>query len=187
MKDYVQVAKEIANDNETSFKYGLYNVSISLSKSCFSGFTWIYRYFDNVANKLKTISSTNLLELRKKVEDKGLEWCVTDVNDAQKAYALNNEILDVRSIQNVKKHTKRGKYKIDNDSGVRYVYQSKNKNKWYWFYGTRFVNKDGEDEFVHISCRTLSGLKEKVLNKGYEWDIIDREKYEKSLLIQFDD
>ncbi len=56
---------------------GLYRVHKKPCSTCKQGFTWVYKFYEN-NGKQKTISSTNLVELEKKVKSLNLDWYKLD-------------------------------------------------------------------------------------------------------------
>lgn len=59
---------------------GFYRVIIAKDETCFNGFRWVYGYQDN--GKRVEISRTNLLELKKEVLSRNLDWVVNDARNA---------------------------------------------------------------------------------------------------------
>lgn len=141
---------------------GLLNVVLSRNCNTSSGILWQYFYYDNLGS-LRNISNTNLKQLRKVVEEKGMPWKVINTKMASKSYKLNEQIQ--------KKYPKCGK------SGVLYVTYQKDKRKdrgYSWAY--RHPGKK------YCYANTLKELKDRVDEKGWEWIIISYERYNKILL-----
>lgn len=73
---------------------GFYKVSLHKNSGCLQGFTWTYNY--KVSKKQKEISRVNLIELKKIILQKDLEWQVVDEEKAKrtcKKYGYNYEDL----------------------------------------------------------------------------------------------
>lgn len=66
---------------------GFYRISKKKDNNCKQGFVWAYKYYDN--NKPKTISSTDLKRLKKKIEAQGLPWEIIDEEKAKKSLREN--------------------------------------------------------------------------------------------------
>ena len=62
---------------------GFYRVYKEKKNSCKQGFIWRYQYFDN--NKRKSIYSTNLKKLEKKVKTQSLPWQIVNENKARQS------------------------------------------------------------------------------------------------------
>lgn len=61
---------------------GIYRVVWMKDETCLQGYRWVYWYNEN--GKRIEISRTNLLELKKEVESRGLEWIINDKYNAVK-------------------------------------------------------------------------------------------------------
>jgi len=85
-------------------KYGILNVGKNTNKAVITGFVWSYRYFDG--EKLRVITSYDLLKLRKKVESIGEEWVIVDLDRARKAYELNRKAMKIHEDYIKNKKTK---------------------------------------------------------------------------------
>lgn len=59
-------------------KIGLFRVFKAQNKSCKQGFDYCYNYVEN--GKRKELHSVNILKLRRKVIERGLDWIVIDEN-----------------------------------------------------------------------------------------------------------
>lgn len=150
---------------------GLYNVTLTKCDNIITNYTWKYTYYDKKKKKLRGLSSYDLLLLRKKVEDKGLEWVVTDLDKATESYELNRELMSKH--EQLKKKT-RNKM---NTSGVKYVCKNKEKyakNGYYWRYRDNTSNKT-------YSRKTLRELKELITSLGYDWIIVNEDVYNQSV------
>ena len=193
MKNYFQIIRDIGfadtNYND-AHKYGLLNITIMRSKNTIFDFAWVYKYYDKKKEKLRSLVSVDLLQLRKKVESEELPWVVTDIDKAKQMYDFDKEMRLQRSDllkESAKKRgdkmraKKRDKYLNRNKVGVRYVYRSRNHGKWYWKYHQRVNIGNGNYEFIQFTSKTLLGLREKVEKRGLDWDIIDEKKYKKAL------
>ena len=124
------------------------------------GFLWTYRYKKNY--KQIELSSINLLELKTKVLNNGLDWIVLDEDMA-------NESLRENKIN----FQKFGFRNFSNKTGIKYVYKSKNGSKqgFEWRY-KKIINKK-RYSFYSIDLRKL---KQKVLDNGFDWIILDEHK-----------
>lgn len=62
---------------------GFYRVYKNKKKDVKQGFIWRYGYYEN--GRQKTFSSTNLMKLKRKVVNAGLEWKIVDERKAQQS------------------------------------------------------------------------------------------------------
>ena len=62
---------------------GFFRVTQRNHKSCKQGFMWTYQYYDEKRTAQKSIGSVNLLKLKQKVLDKGLEWLIINEDNAR--------------------------------------------------------------------------------------------------------
>jgi len=77
--------KKISESQNTT---GFYRVTKQKDNNCKQGFTWRYQY--PYKSTRKTISSTDLKKLEKKVRKEGLEWKIINEKRAQKSLEENN-------------------------------------------------------------------------------------------------
>lgn len=131
-------------------KYAVENLHKQRRKDCKTGYTFIYLYYEN--NKKKTVNSINLKLLEEKVKSKGLEWNIID-KDKYKELLKESEI-DIQ----------KNKYK--RFSGVKNVSKVKSDNLFLYKY----------HKLKNDTCSMdLNKLKEKILNKGWEWEVLDKD------------
>ena len=143
-------------------KYGIVHLGLTKRRFYLTGYSWTYSFVDS-DGKQRVIYRGDLLELRKAVESKGLSWVVDDVNKAKESYELNKRMH---------KNARKGLNK--NKTGVLYVSKSKCircRQKYTWQY---YVHNS--EKCAHISSTNPQGLKQKVLDKGLEWIVVDEEK-----------
>lgn len=142
-------------------KYGLHNVILIKNPRYLSGYIWRYNYYEN--NKLKTISRPDLRELRQIVEEKNLEWKVTDLVKARDTYELNRIIQENTRLS-----------KNENSSGIYRVFKGHcpGCNQGFTW---RYVNSSDEGN-VYLSSVDLNVLKKKVLEAGEDWVVRDEDK-----------
>ncbi len=81
-------------ENLSHSKYGILNVGKNTNKSVITGFVWTYRYFDG--ERIRVITSYDLIKLRKKVESIGKKWIVLDLKKAKRSYEINREAMKLR-------------------------------------------------------------------------------------------
>lgn len=122
---------------------------------------WIYR--KTINGKLTAIGSVNLLELKRKVLEKNLPWEVIDEDKYNESLKENKQAL--------LKSPKR-----ENIAGVLGVYKKRFKNRYRWVYRRKI-----DETLNEYTSNDLTKLKEKVLDKGLPWEIIDDSKYNDSL------
>ena len=166
--------KNAINENKSNlsnikhFKWsytGFYRVKKRSYDEILQGFLWTYRYKKNY--KQTELSSINLLDLKQKVLDNGLEWKIIDENKAKESLKKNEE--------NFKKY---GFYTNRNKTGILHVYKSKKrktKQGFIWCY-KQVINK----KRYGFSSIDLEKLKENVLRNNLEWDVIDENRAKKS-------
>ena len=140
------------------FRVGLYN-----NRNYATNYVWKYIYY--VDYKPIVISHRDLLELRKKVEDKGLKWQVINMDKARASYDFNNEL---------RKH--RGKGYWNNKSGVNRVCRHGDGGWRYNFYNDGKLEKS-------FYRKNPQDLKSVVLAEGFDWDVVDEEKARKNNLL----
>ena len=75
-------SREMDKSFKRANKTGFYRVSKRSKKKSGQNDIWIYQYYDN-ENKRKTISSTNLLKLKRRVVKSNLDWEITDYHKAR--------------------------------------------------------------------------------------------------------
>ena len=80
-------------ENERSFKIsqrrtksGIFNVSCSKQKN--GKIVWRYRYYDD-GNKRRSLSSPDLIHLKKRILEKNLPWVILDDDKANESFKLN--------------------------------------------------------------------------------------------------
>jgi len=78
-------------------KIGLFRVFKAQNKSCKQGFDYCYNYVEN--GKRKELHSVNILKLKRRVIEKGLDWIVIDENKVMDEFGIEmaNRILDTIS------------------------------------------------------------------------------------------
>ena len=62
---------------------GFFRVTQRNDKCCKQGFMWTYQYYEEKRKGQKAITSVDLLILKQKVLDKGLEWLIIDEDNAK--------------------------------------------------------------------------------------------------------
>lgn len=143
---------------------GFYRVRKVNKENCSQGFVWTYKF--RRKNKRIDISSTDLLELKRKVLDKGFKWEIVDEKQSEKSVRENQS--------NLEKH---GFSTNRNKTGIFRVYKSRAERTpqgFYWAYGCK---KDKKRK--RITSVDLLKLKEKVMNQGFPWKIVDEDLYER--------
>ena len=158
-------AQDINKNNLNKLKHekwaetGLYRVRKTKKSNVKPGFLWCYR-FNKMGEKIE-LCSVNLLELQEKVIYNKFKWEIIDEKLAKKAFKENEKI--------------NSHYQ---GTGINGVYKIKNNNiiqGFTWVYGFSSNNKRKQ-----ISSNNLKQLKEKVLKKGFVWQIIDKDLAKKS-------
>lgn len=147
---------------------GYYGVYKKKKIDCKQGFTWVYQYREN--KKYKTISCTDLKELKKKVLEKGLHWEIINELHAKQSLTENT--------QNCQQNKQISKL---NTSGILNVSKTKDstvKQGFLWQY-----NYYEQSKKKKISRVKPFDLKEVVLSKGFEWIVVDEEKAKANGLI----
>lgn len=128
------------------------------------GFMWTYRYKKNY--KQIELSSINLLELKDKVLNNGLDWIVLDEDMANESLKENKENYEKYDF-----HTS------NNKTGIKNVHKSKDHTKqgFSWCY-SQIINK----KLHTFSSIDLIKLKDKVLDNGFNWVILDKKLVKES-------
>lgn len=159
---------------------GFYRVYKAKDNALKQGFRWSYQY----SNESKqTIMSLNLLELKDKVEAKGLSWKVLNEEKAKQSLEENEKTLKkIKNIPNGNKGKTRSLEqrktisKTMSTTGFFRVSKDKDntcKQGFLWRY--RYQNNK------KIRRVNLLKLQEEVEGRGLPWEILDEEKARKSL------
>ena len=151
-------------------KWGILNVYLTKCKRVMTKHQWKYNYFDEESKKIKVISSYDLVKLRTKVLNQGLDWIITNKEYADESYKLNEKLLQEHDA------VKKNKKSRNSSSGVKYVYRRPDKGSRQGFYWT-YVNKTGKGKQKSYSSITLPELEEKVKSEGLPWIIVNEEVY----------
>lgn len=140
---------------------GFYRVSKQKNR-CKQGFSYRYTYpIESGGNsKRRKIMSVDIEKLEKKVIEKGLEWIVLDEKQALRTIEESRII----NTKNNKQHS----------TGVFRVIKHFDKTLKQGF-DWRYQDFRGGN-VTYISSVTPADLKEKVLSKGLEWIVVDKEK-----------
>ena len=140
---------------------GFYRVYFSKDKYAARGGKWVYGYTQG--RKDKVISDADLLNLEKKIKEKGLPWKVMDVNLANESLEKNKEILLKFPKKNI---NKTGFYRVSKLKKDNYVQGF----SWQYTFGQhRFSSAD------------LTELEQKIIGLGFEWKITDEKLAKQSL------
>lgn len=161
---------EIRNKNMEIGKTGFYNVSKLKCAACKQGFTWGYKFEHNYV-----FHSVDLDDLKEKVLSEGLLWKITDEKKAKKSIEINNKFSSIRNERKPPKQRLPLLKNSRNTTGFLRVSSKPCKrcnNGKTWVYSFKKES---------ISSVDLYELKEKVLNKGWLWKMIDEEKARKSV------
>ena len=136
---------------------GFYRVSKCKRDDVKVGYVYTYKY--RKKGKVCLIQSANLKVLEKKVKDKNCEWKILDKDKAESTLESNINDLKKHGWRNAKNKT--GFYRVSKVKdeklvqGFTYLYQYRINGK-----------------HKAISCKTIDGLKEKVIGKGLEWKVL---------------
>ena len=160
---------EIAKENCSKGKNttGFLNVSKIESDKCFQGFFWAYQYSDKKGVQHKIVS-VDLIRLKEKVMQRDLKWKIIDDN-ASITSLKQNEYWSSQ----IKKGTNTGYY------GVSKIKHKRVKQGYIYQYNLPY-SKGINSSFGSVS---LSKLKEKVLEKGLPWGIVDEQKVIEGVLV----
>lgn len=137
---------------------GFYRVTKHNDSSTVQSFLWSYQYY--IDGKQKHINRVCLNDLEKVVRNKNLPWFIVDEEKAQKS--LKEEIS-----------------KNTTNTGVYHISKAKANNKRgfvfrYWFY-------DDNMHIKNLSSISIDVLKEKMIKNGYDFIVLDDNKYQKAL------
>lgn len=105
---------------------------------------------------------------------------LTDVEIKPAPTVIKNKIADMVSIKDTdniettKSEKSHQRSKRTNTTGFFRVSYNKSNGRWGYYY------KNDEGTFTSLSDKNLKGLEEKVKAKDLEWEILDKEKAEKS-------
>lgn len=141
---------------------GFYRVSKQKDKRVVQGFSYRYIYpIENGHNgKKRKIMSNDILKLEERVVAQGLEWKVL------------NEVLALKTIEESSMlNSKRAKQHATGIYRVIKHFDKTLKQGFDWRYQDFRDNK-----VVYISSVNPSDLKERVLNKGFDWIVVNEDK-----------
>lgn len=147
--------KKISKAHNTS---GFYRVTKINASRVTQGFIWRYQYY--IDGEPKHIDRVCISDLEKVVRDKNLDWFIIDEGKAQKS--LKEEIGKDTSNTGVYHVSKK---KANNKHGLKFVY---------WFY-------DDNMHIKNLSSTSINILKEKMIQNGHDFIILDDNKYQKAL------
>jgi len=170
---YEQTLKQEQEDNK---KYhprkptntGVQHLSKTKTKKTKKQYKYVYIYINDEGIK-KTINSVNIHEVHDKIIKKGLPWNI-----------INKELYEQTLKQEQEDNSSISKRIFQTNTGIQYM--SKHKNKQYKK-GYNFVYKytDENNKKRTLTSINLKQLKEKVLSKNMEWNVINQELYNKIL------
>lgn len=143
---------------------GIHRVKKRKKESILQGFLWTYM-IKRKGDKIE-FSSTDLNNLKEKVLKNKLEWKIIDEDSAIKSFNENQQNLEKFGFSTNK-----------NKTGIYRVYKSKSRSKqgFYWVF-TQKINKKS----FNFSSADLRKLKQKVIENGFEWRVIDKKLAKKS-------
>lgn len=140
---------------------GFYRVYFSKDKYISRDGVWVYGYSES--GKHNVISDADLLNLEKKIKEKGLPWRIIDENLANESLEKNREIMLNFPKKNI------------NTTGFYRVSKLKNDN---YVQGFGWKYTFGKNQILSVD---LTELEQKILELGFEWKITDEELAKKSL------
>lgn len=146
-------------------KTGFYRVHKNKANELHNGFTWAYVY-PAEPYKPKQISSTDLTLLKEQVINQGLPWYVVDEDKAAKSLS-----------ENIPKTLRYTKNNVSGFYNVSKIFDEIMAQGFFWEY----KHQIGYDTYKSIARVDLDELKEEVLAKNYNWEIIDEEKAKQSM------
>lgn len=135
---------------------GIYRVTISKNPTTKQGFSFQYQYHEN--NKIHTISSVNLNNLKERVLDNNLPWRIIDENKAKQTYEINKTAISSPS----------------NNSGLYHVSICRNKGYKQGFVFQYHYTINNEKK--SLSSNDLNKLRQRVIKKKLPWKVIDEKK-----------
>lgn len=142
---------------------GIYRVSKRKKKQISQGFLWVYRFKKN--GNFFQLSSTNLTELKKKVISNNLEWIILDHDKCENSFMQNQKNCEKFGFST-------------NNTGIYRVHKTKipkSKQGFYWTFSQTIDNETFKFQSVN-----LIKLKQKVLDAGFEWIVVDSNLEKKS-------
>ena len=154
-----QLAKEKISKSKTTSGY--FNVNKKSDDSTFMGFIWVYKWTDEQGN-INQFSNVDLNKLEEQVTQKGLLWKVINKNKALESQKENDIYLTY-----CEKGTNTGFL------GVSKVSHNRVKQGFIYQYNTPYNPNGINSSFGSVS---FERLKDKVLNKGLPWGIVDKNK-----------
>ena len=160
-----EIAKE--NCSKAQNTTGFLNVSKVTSDKAFQGFFWAYHHIDKQGTYHRIVS-VNLIHLKEKVMQRGFKWKIIDEN-ASITSLKENEYWNSQ----IRRGTNTGYY------GVSKIKHTRVKQGYIYQYNLPY-SKGINSSFGSVS---LTKLKEKVLEKGLPWGVIDEQKAIEGVLV----
>lgn len=143
------------------------------------GFTWIYQYYNEDTGKKTSFNRVNFNELEIAVKSKNLPWIVLDEDKYKNIKKMYPDVKTDKGGVDSNRHFVNIS-KSANTTGIMFVYKRKTKTyKQGFTWSYHYYGEDGKRKF--ITRINLDDLEVAVKSKGFEWVILDEEKYHKSL------
>lgn len=149
-------AEELIRFSKMNNTTGYYKVHKSENKKLKMGYSFTYTHLEN--GKKKMLSSSNIVELEKKVKEHGFPWIIIDEETALKTLSDNQKDLNNKTPHSLYKHNFTGYF------GVVVQKCSTCKKKFRYKY-----NYFKGSKRTCLSSTSLEGLKKKVLDNGLYW------------------
>ncbi len=146
--------KSKISKNKTST--GFFRVIRSKAIENTTGYTWVYRVQNRSSDVF--INSSSLIILKQRVTSQGLDWFIVDEELAEKSKQLEIDYWNIR--------------KQNNNSGIHNVYKH-NDNTCKQGFTWQYQYTDETSKKKIMSNVNLDDLKERVLNKGFDWIVFD--------------
>lgn len=159
------IEQQAQSKSITSTTTGIRRVSKIKLDSTTQGFTWVYQYREKNID-YKVAQSVNLLEVEKKVKEKGFPWIIVNEEKAKNSYDQNEFFLS-----ELKRRSNTGFFRVQ-------LIKTFYKNRLYETWGYSYYD-NGEQR--GIGATSLDELKEKVMEKELEWFIVDEKLAKASL------
>lgn len=153
-----RIEKSSKSKSKAENKTGYYRVFKKYNSEYRLGYVYIYSYAKD--GKQYSFADISLLELEKKVKNKGLEWIIWDEETARKS--LEENLKDLKNMRDPISLNTTGFYRV-----------SKSNSKKTRI-GYRFNYRDYPNG-IHLNSISINELELKVKSKGLVWKITNEE------------
>ena len=151
---------------------GFFKVSKHKDGRYAQGFRWHYYWTED--GKRKEIASISILDLEEKVRAKGLHWEILDEELAKKAIKE-----DIKNKKTAEDYNKLQSSKLSSTGFYRVSKKKQPRTKQGFIWQYQYTDNNGKRKT--IMSVSLFKLKEKVVNKGFDWEVVNEKLAKKTI------